>query len=189
MKKRDGDIASLFQKIAAKKNSSSPSIPLNDAIDRDGNIGPSVRTTGDSRISGGGDIVPSVNLIIDSRTSEENVDSSGTPTSSSMPPPVYDSDRLPQDPAERLPIVSYPINNQDAVRRAYILKGPFKPYANDFKKERVVLGIGHSILHGFTNIIGLNIVSRMMPHFTLYASCSKRGEEKSFYSLWMEKLE
>jgi hypothetical protein len=82
MKKRDGDIASLFQKIVAKKNSSSSSIPLNDAIDHYGNIGPSVRTTGDSRISGGGDIVPSVNLIIDSRTSEENVDSSGTPTPS-----------------------------------------------------------------------------------------------------------
>jgi hypothetical protein len=50
----------------------------------DGDIGPSGRTTGDSRISGG--IVPSVNLIIDSRTSEENVGSSGTPTPSSMPP-------------------------------------------------------------------------------------------------------
>jgi hypothetical protein len=57
------------------------------------------------------------------------------------------------------------------------------------KKERVVLGIGHSMLHGFTNIIGLNIVSGMMSYFALYASCSKRGEEKSFYSLWMEKLE
>jgi hypothetical protein len=114
-------------------------IPLNDAIDHGGNIGPSVHTTGDSRISGGGDIVPSVNLIIDSRTSEENMDSSGTPTPSSMPPPpppVYDPDRLPQDPAERLPIVSYLINDQDAVRRDYILKGPFKPYAHDFKKRK-----------------------------------------------------
>jgi hypothetical protein len=71
MKKRDGDIASLFQKIAAKKNSSSSLIPLNDAIDHDGDIRPSVHTTGNSRISGGGDIVPSVNLIIDSRTSEK----------------------------------------------------------------------------------------------------------------------
>jgi hypothetical protein len=130
MKKRDGDIASLFQKITAKKNSSSSSIPLNDAIDHDGDIGPSVRTTGDSRISGGGDIVPSVNLIIDSRTSEENVRSSGTPTTSLMPPPpppVYDPGHLPQDLDERLPIVSYPINDQDAIRRAYILKCPFKP--------------------------------------------------------------
>jgi hypothetical protein len=43
------------------------------------------------------------------------------------------------------------------------------------KKERVVLGIGHSMLHGFTNIIGLNIVSRMISYFALYASCSKGG--------------
>jgi hypothetical protein len=137
-----------------------------------------VHTTSDSRISGGGDIVPSVNLIIDSRTSEENVDSSGTPTPSSMPPPppsVYDPDHLSQDPVERLPIVSYPINDQDAVRRAYILKGSFKPYANAFKKERVVLEIGHSMLHGFTNIISLNIVSRMMPHFALYAWGGERN--------------
>jgi hypothetical protein len=141
MKKRDGDIASLFQKITAKKNLSSSSIFSNDAMDHDGDIGPSVQTTGDSRISAGEDIVPSVNLIIDSKTSEENVGTSGTPTSSSMPPPplslsVYDPGRLTQDPAKRLAIVSYPINDQDTVRRAYILKGPFKPYAHDFKKRK-----------------------------------------------------
>jgi hypothetical protein len=158
-------------------------------MDHDGDIGPSVRTTGESRISG--DIVPSVNLINDLRTSEDNVGSSDTPTPSSMPPPpppVYDLGRLSQDPTKRLPIISYPINDQDVVRRAYILKGQIKPYAHDFKK-RVVLGIDHSMLYGFTNIISLNIVSRMMPHFALYASCSKGGGQKSFYSLWMEELE
>jgi hypothetical protein len=41
MKKRDGDIASLFQKIAAKKNSLSSLIPSNDAMDHDRDIGPS----------------------------------------------------------------------------------------------------------------------------------------------------
>jgi hypothetical protein len=51
MKKRDGDIASLFQKIAAKKNSLSSLIPSNDAMDHDRDIGPSVRTTGDLKIS------------------------------------------------------------------------------------------------------------------------------------------
>jgi hypothetical protein len=191
MKKRDGDIASLFQKIAAKKNSSSSSIPLNDAIDRDGNIGPSIRTTGDSRISGGGDIVPSVNLIIDSRTSEENVDSSGTPTSSSMPPPVYDSDRLPQDPAERLPIVSYPINNQDIVRRAYILKGPFKPYANDFKKRKSGTRNRTFNITWFHKYHWLeySIKNDAAFYFVCFLFKKGGGEEKSFYSLWMEKLE
>jgi hypothetical protein len=41
MKKRDEDIASLFQKIAAKKNSLSSLIPSNDAMDHDRDIGPS----------------------------------------------------------------------------------------------------------------------------------------------------
>uniref|UniRef100_A0A0A9CNG4 TTF-type domain-containing protein n=1 Tax=Arundo donax TaxID=35708 RepID=A0A0A9CNG4_ARUDO len=54
-----------------------------------------------------------------------------------LPPPVFDPDRLSQDPVERLPIVSYPINDQDAVRRAYIMKGPFQPYAHQFKKRKI----------------------------------------------------
>jgi hypothetical protein len=45
-------------RIATKKN----------AMDYDGDIGPSVRTTGDPRISA--NIVPSVNLINVSKTSE-----------------------------------------------------------------------------------------------------------------------
>jgi hypothetical protein len=60
-----------FKKIVAKKNSSTSSIPSNDAIDHDGDIEPSIRITSDSRISGGRYIVPSVNLIIDSRTNEK----------------------------------------------------------------------------------------------------------------------
>ena len=50
-------------------------------------------------------------------------------------PPVYDFSRLKHDPGDRLPIASYPINDQDAVRRAYILKKPFKPYAHNLKKN------------------------------------------------------
>jgi hypothetical protein len=63
---------------------------------------------------------------------------SGTPTPSLMPPPplIYDTGRLPQDPTERLPNVSYPINDQDVVSKAYILKGPLKLYAHDFKKRK-----------------------------------------------------
>jgi hypothetical protein len=124
--------------------------------------------------------VHSVNLINVSRISEDNVGSSGS--TPDPPLPVYDPDNLPQDPAERLPIVHYSVNDQDAVRRVYILKGSFKPYAHEFKKGRVALGIGHSMLYGFTNIIGLNIVSRMMPHFTLYASCSKKGGTKVLFT-------
>jgi hypothetical protein len=49
-----------------------------------------------------------------------------------QPPPVYDINRLPQDPGERVPIADYPVNDQDAVRRAYILKGPFQDYSQQF---------------------------------------------------------
>ncbi|KAI4987263.1 hypothetical protein ZWY2020_020063 [Hordeum vulgare] len=52
-------------------------------------------------------------------------------------PPVYDFSRLKHDPGERIPIASYPVNDQDAVRRAYILKKPFKPYAHDFEKRSI----------------------------------------------------
>ncbi|XBI81355.1 hypothetical protein VPH35_090273 [Triticum aestivum] len=52
-------------------------------------------------------------------------------------PPVYDLSRFKHDPGERLPIASYPINDPDAVRIAYILKKPFKPYAHDFKKRTI----------------------------------------------------
>jgi hypothetical protein len=54
-------------RIATKKSSSSYS---NDAMDYDADIEPSVRTTGDPRISA--NIVPSVNLINVSKTSKDN---------------------------------------------------------------------------------------------------------------------
>ena len=38
------------------------------------------------------------------------------------PPSGYDVDRLPHDLGERLPIASYHANDQDAVRRVYILE-------------------------------------------------------------------
>jgi hypothetical protein len=77
----------------------------------------------------------------------------------SPPPLIYDSDRLPQDPTERLPIINYLINDQDAVRRSYILKGPFKPYAHELKRKgKVALEIGHLILYGFINIFSAHLM-------------------------------
>ena len=88
------------------------------------------------------------------------------------PPQVYDINRLPHDPGQRLPIQSYPANDQDAIRRAYILKCPFKPYAH--KKGKLEKDIAASILCGFIIMIGLNIVSRRILHFAFYAICSTR---------------
>jgi hypothetical protein len=50
---------------------------------------------------------------------------------------VYDISRLPYDPGERVPIASYPVNDQDAIRRAYILKGPFKPIGHQSPKGKI----------------------------------------------------
>jgi hypothetical protein len=51
---------------------------------------------------------------------EENVNlmppsSPSIPLEDVPPPPVYDIDRLPCDPGERLPIQNYPVNDQDVI--------------------------------------------------------------------------
>jgi hypothetical protein len=132
MKKRNGDIASMFQKNTAKKKSSSPSIPSTDVEH--------VEADEEHMGSGSGSTL-------------------GPSLIPSPPPLIYDSDRLPQDPTERLPIINYPINDQDAVRRSYILKGPFKPYAHELKRKgKVALEIGHLILYGFINIFSAHLM-------------------------------
>ena len=45
---------------------------------------------------------------------------------------IYDVELLPHDPGKRTPITSYDVNDQDAVRRGYIMKGPCQPYTHDF---------------------------------------------------------
>jgi hypothetical protein len=51
------------------------------------------------------------------------------------PPTFYDVSRLPHDPGERQHIASYHAN--DAIRRAYILRGPFQPYAHEFPNRKI----------------------------------------------------
>ncbi|KAL6599039.1 hypothetical protein ACP70R_045903 [Stipagrostis hirtigluma subsp. patula] len=45
---------------------------------------------------------------------------------------IYDVDRLPHDPGKRMPISSYDVNDQDAVRRGFVAKGPCQTYAHAF---------------------------------------------------------
>jgi hypothetical protein len=112
--KRDADIASLFQKHAAKKAAAaSISSPVENMAEEHTQEQPSII--------------------------EEVVNH--TPPPPPPPPPsppfVYDISRLPHDPGERHPIQSYPVNDQDAIRRAYILNGPFKPIDHDFPKRKI----------------------------------------------------
>jgi hypothetical protein len=53
------------------------------------------------------------------------------------PPTLYDVSRLPHHPGERQPIASYHANDHDAIRRAYILRGPFQPYTHEFPNRKI----------------------------------------------------
>jgi len=119
--KRSGDIASLFQKYESKKKACSQS--------------PSVAAA-----------VPEEQMEEqeDGQDQDRVIEENATPTP--MPPnpapiaqkePIYDISRLPLDPGERQPIANYPVNDQDAVRRSYIIKGPFQPYAHQFESRKI----------------------------------------------------
>jgi len=140
--KRDGSIASLFQKHIAKKlaaSSSSPSpIPAATVVEEqiqeqeriiEEDVNPSLVASSvlSESIETEDDILPPIPAPIP------------PPTEDVLPPqsPIYDINRLPRDPAERLPIASYPFNDQDAIRRSYILNGPYQPYSHEFKKRAI----------------------------------------------------
>jgi len=120
--KRNGDIASLFKKHEAKRKAAAAGATSNRSPDP---------------------VVPMVEEQTDERVVEEienrmlRPPPPPPPAQPSSLPPVYDINRLPHDPGERRPILSYPVNDQDAIRRAYITKGPFKPFAHDFPKTKI----------------------------------------------------
>jgi hypothetical protein len=121
--KRSGDIQSLFEKATKKADNAS----LNHAS-------PPVET-----------------IVVQQNQEEDRVEveeiapsSSSLPSLMSLPPPlpasnppVYDINLLPYDPGERLPIENYHVNDQDAIHRVYITKGPCKPYIYDFPYRNI----------------------------------------------------
>ena len=131
---KQGDIASLFRRHEAKKNdAASPNTAVVSILaqEQEDNGIPSSPAAA----------VPSedVSPVLPPSPALEDVSLvlPPSPPRPAPPPPIYDPDCLPQDPADRLPILSYPTNDQDAVRRAYIIKGPFKPFAHQFKKRKI----------------------------------------------------
>ncbi|XP_066347890.1 uncharacterized protein [Miscanthus floridulus] len=115
--KRNGDTASLFQKQAAKKKAAAATATSNpDPVE------------------------PVVKEQTHKRVVEKIVNPMPPPLPPPQPsslPPVYNINRLPHDLGERRHILNYPVNDQDAIRRAYIIKGPFKPFAHDFSKRKI----------------------------------------------------
>ena len=133
--KRDGDIASMFRKHAAKKRASVSSPVVEEQNQEQEHqeervieevVGPTPTPP------------PSVEPVEDVLPSPPPP---SPPAPSPPPPPLppsgFDVDHLPHDPGERLPIASYHPNDQDAIRRAYILRGAFQPYAHEFPKRRI----------------------------------------------------
>ncbi|KAG2628560.1 hypothetical protein PVAP13_3KG382227 [Panicum virgatum] len=131
---KQGDIASLFRRHDAKKNEA-PSLSIavvsilaqeQEDIGMPSSPAAAVPSEDVSPVLPPSPALEDVSLVLPP--------SLPRPT---PPPPIYDPDCLPQDPEDRLPIVSYPTNYQDAVRRAYIIKGPFKPFSHQFKKRKI----------------------------------------------------
>ena len=120
--KRNGDIRSLFQNAAKK----AAAVALN----------PDPPPAPDQSI------VEEHNQEEDRVQVEEIADHLPSPPLASPPPPAskpptHDINRLPYDPGERLPIEDYPVNDQDAIRRAYITKVACKPYIHDFPYRNI----------------------------------------------------
>jgi len=106
--KRNGNIVSLFQRHAAKKlaAASSPSpAPAANVVEEE-----------NQEQEG-----PAANMVEEKNQEQEE--------------PAYDINRLPHDPDLRLSIASYHVNDQDVVRRLYVLRGPFKPH--QFPKRKI----------------------------------------------------
>jgi hypothetical protein len=83
-----------------------------------------------------------VELVVEEQTLERVIEETVNPMPPPSPqpsslPPVYDINRLPHDPGETQPILSYLVNDQDVIQRAYIIKGLFKPFAHHFPKRKI----------------------------------------------------
>jgi hypothetical protein len=72
---------------------------------------------------------PPIPVVDEEKPPEEDEEQ---PPEEAEPSPVYDVDALEHDPGLRVPISSFDVNDQDAARRGYILKGTCQPHAHEF---------------------------------------------------------
>jgi hypothetical protein len=112
--KRDGDIASLFRKHAAKRQNVNPMPPPEATQEQERVIEENVNP-----------MPPpppphpeATQEQEEERVIEEIVNPTPPPPPPPLPPsapPTYDVSRLPNDPGERQPIASFHANNHDAI--------------------------------------------------------------------------
>ena len=75
-------------------------------------------------------------LVVASSIPSVNAPSQSQPQSQSDEL-CYDVELLPHDPSKRIPIMRYAINDQDEVRRGFILKGSCQPRQHDFPVREI----------------------------------------------------
>ena len=142
MKKKNGSIALLFQRHEAKaKKIASPSPPILASVDVGSGIG-SNQTPFVYDGSGSGS-----NPIVDVSSTENDesieVEEELEPVDEGLPeeaePRVHDAGSLPleHDPGLRQLISSFDVNERDAARRGYILKGTCQPHAHDYPITKI----------------------------------------------------
>jgi hypothetical protein len=93
--------------------------------------------------------------------------------SASPPPTIYDVSRLPHDLGERQPIASYHANDHDAIRREFILRRPFQPYAHEFPNRKIGDRDRHFNFVWFQNFPWIEYSVKKDVHFALCATYSK----------------
>ena len=64
----------------------------------------------------------------------------------------YNVEFLPHDPGKRIPILGYPCNDQDAVRRGYVAKKSCEPRTHNFPQRSIGGMRGFNVVYLFIGI-------------------------------------
>ena len=196
--KRDGSIASLFQKHIAKKlaaSSSSPSpIPAATVVEEqiqeqeriiEEDVNPSLVASSvlSESIETEDDILPPIPAPIPPST--EDV----------LPPqsPIYDSIAFLVIQLKGSPLQVILLMIKMQLEGHIFLMVHTNLIHMNLRKEQLEVESGVSIVYSFTNMIGLNIVSKRKLCFASYATCSStnkvRQGDRCIYSKGLEQLE
>jgi len=136
---KKSNIAFLFQKHEAKKVATcAPPIPVVDEEQ-------SIPVVEDPLIMSDESAIVVVDEGTETpRVTDTDTDSTGDNGSDEVeeeekeePPPAADVDSLEHDPGLRSPISTFDVNEQDSIRRRYILKGPCHLYAYNYPSRKI----------------------------------------------------
>ena len=182
--KRDGSIASLFQKHIAKKlaaSSSSPSpVPAATVVEEqiqeqeriiEEDVNPSLVASSvlSESIETEDDILPPIPAPIP------------PPTEDVLPPqsPIYDSIAFLVIQLKGSPLQVILLMIKMQLEGHIFLMVHTNLIHMNLRKEQLEVESGVSIVYGFTNMIGLNIVQKRKLCFASYATCSRTNKVRA----------